>query len=76
MISCSGGASPYKPVIGHTLRVPFDACYADSESCDSLESHSLEVGVGWGGGGGEWLMKDKIFRHYEFLSTIVGRGVA
>ena len=51
-----------KPLIMTTLRVPFDACYADSENCDSLESHSLE-----GGGGGEWVMKDKIFLHHEYL---------
>ena len=50
-----------------TLRVPFDACYADSENCDSLESHSLEGGGG-GGGGGEWVMKDKFFLHHEYLS--------
>ena len=74
MISFSGGTSPYNLLIGSTLRVPFDACYADSESCDSLKSHSLEVGGG-GGGEGEGT-EDKIFRHHEFLSTIVGRSVA
>ena len=51
MISFSGGTSPYNLLIGSTLRVPFDACYADSESCDSLKSHSLEVGGGEGGRG-------------------------